>query len=260
MKDFKNKRKDKEVTEDVKKEGIKQKEKKGKLGELRLRIFIAVLGFLLGMATEIVIEIYQSIEESSEQEVSNAINDQSAEENPEQEVSDIYNTYDWGVLQMKHLLSLQEDVIAFYKSDDITDEQMKEFVEAYLNIIDVSLRNDDITPEAINNYNEIIKEINLIDYDDTYKLRSTGAEYRRGLKGYLVANSCWQIVEYYRELIPEEKYESFVKIASVNLNIVTECENNTQIVIEHGRDLIQEYIGDPDEVLVSTEWRVMLEK
>lgn len=203
-------------------------------------MILELIVFMAGMKTETVIS---------------KKNYQSTEENSEQEESDKYNDYYYGVLGMRQILLLKENVIAFYKSDDITDEQMEEFVEAYLNIIDVSLRGDDITPEAINNYNEIIKEINLIDYD-SYRLKSTMADYRRGLKDFLIANSCRQIVVYYKELIPEEKYESFVRIVESNLNRALDCENNIQIVIDYGRDLIQDYIGDPDEVLVSTEWRI----
>lgn len=232
MKDFKNKRKGQEVTEEVKKEVIKQKkenfggkgeerpnlrlveseeevEKKIGLKEVIVLISIVVVVFLAGMATEAVIikSKYQYIEKSLEQEVPDKYNDY----------------YDWGVIQMRQILSLKEDEIAFYKSDDITDEQMKELVEAYLNIINLSLSEEN---------------------------------YRRGLKDFLVADSYRQIAKYYRELIPEEKYESFVKIVNSNLYQTIDCENNIQIVIDYGRDLIQEYIGDPDEILVSTEWRV----
>lgn len=288
-----NERKSEQVTEEVEKEVIRQKEeaKEKRTKKVIAIIIVVLIAYLLGMATDaVIVKIkYQSMEkileqeltdaisnqpaeESSEQEVTDAIsnqsteesseleeadiiNNQSTEENSEQEESDEYNDYDWGVIQMNQILLLKNDVITFYKSDDITDEQMEEFVEAYLNIVDVALRNDDITPEAINNYNEIIKEINLIDYD-IYRLKSTGADYRRGLKGFVVANSYRQIAEYYKELIPEEKYESFERIVERNLYSVTGCENNIQIVIDYGRDLIQEYIGDPDEVLVSTEWRI----
>ena len=276
MKYPENERKGEQVTEEVEKEVIKQKgeAKEKKTKKVIALIIIVLVAFLAGMATDAVIvknktrsieesleqEVTdaigdQSAEESPEQEASDAIRDQSAEENSEQETYDMYNCYDWGVIDMILTLSLKEDVIALYKSDDITDEQMKEFVEAYLNIIDVALSNDDISPEAINNYNEVIKEIDLISYG-TYKLKSTGEDYLRGLKGCLVATSCRDIAEYYKELIPKEKYESFVKIVNSNLQQSLDCETGFQIVIDYGRDLIQEYIGDPDEVLVSTEWRV----
>lgn len=282
MQDFENERKDTEVTEDEKKEVIKQKEdvkkKKGfKKAILAITGFIILetLVFIAGMATDAIIvkSKYPSMEKSLEQEVSDIINNQSAEESSEQgeayiisnesaegsseqEEADRYNYYDYGATQMRQILSLKEDVIKFYKSDDITYEQMDEFVETYLNIVNVGLRNEEIiSPWAINYYNEAIKKINLIDYD-MYELKSTGEDYRRGLKDFLIANSCRQIVEYYKERIPEDKYETFVAISNTNLNTITDCEDNFQRVIDYGTDLIQEYIGDPDEVFISTEWRV----
>ena len=299
MQDFENERKDTEVTEDEKKEVIKQKEdvkkKKGfKKAILAITGFIILetLVFIAGMATDAIIvkSKYPSMEKSLEQEVSDIINNQSAEESSEQGEADIvsnqsaeesseqgeayiisnesaegsseqeeadrYNYYDYGATQMRQILSLKEDVIKFYKSDDITYEQMDEFVETYLNIVNVGLRNEGIiSPWAINYYNEAIKKINLIDYD-MYELKSTGEDYRRGLKDFLIANSCRQIVEYYKERIPEDKYETFVAISNTNLNTITDCEDNFQRVIDYGTDLIQEYIGDPDEVFISTEWRV----
>lgn len=71
-----------------------------------------------------------------------------------------------------------------------------------------------------------------------------------------MANSCVQIVKYYKELIPTKKYETFEAIVDGNFYVFSNCENNLQMVINYGRNLIQEYIGDPDEVLVSSEWRV----
>lgn len=185
MKDFENKRKNQEVTEEIEKEVIKQKGKEEDSNEptLLLLIFAMTIAFMIGLAVGgfIVEKRYKSTEESLQQEVTDAIDDQPAEESLWQK--DEYNDYDWGAIQMCQILSLKDDVITFYKSDDITDEQMEEFVEAYLNIIDVSLRGDDITPEAINNYNEIIKEIALIDYD-RYKLKSTGEDLSKGIKRF----------------------------------------------------------------------------
>ncbi len=73
----------------------------------------------------------------------------------------------------------------------------------------------------------------------------------------MMANSCWQIVNYYQEQIPEEKYNTFEIIVRHNRDYpIFNYEENCTRIIDYGRKLIEEYIGNPDEVLVSDEWRV----
>ena len=75
------------------------------------------------------------------------------------------NTYLDGFLAGKNYLSLREDIVALYKANAITYEQLEKYVEKNLYLLNLSCSKDEISCMDIKNYNKIIEEIDLVNYD-----------------------------------------------------------------------------------------------
>lgn len=160
--------------------------------------------------------------------------------------------YAEGTEEMRKMFLLRDHVIELYKRDYITEKQMKDYTESYMNIITLALSDSDIPSENIEKYNKSIDDIPLIRYND-YKFKSTGKNYMKGFKDSLIVNSYRQIVNYYYTKIPENKKDAFNIVVEQNLL----CEEEEILKVKkYGRGMIEEYLGNPDEIILSKEWRI----
>lgn len=167
-----------------------------------------------------------------------------------QEEIDCHDTYQTGAIGMSRLLSLQKYVYQLYKSDDITEELLEEYFSVSDNIVNLALSDSEIPDEEIEKYDDIIEEIPFINYQ-LFQFESSGDNVKKGIKGWLKAKAYWQILSFYQEKIPEEKYKTFEMIADLNYYNEEDCA----VIKMYGEKLIETYIGDVKEVLASTEWR-----
>lgn len=147
---------------------------------------------------------------------------------------------------------IRKDIVTLYKGDAITYEQLNTYVKRNLDLIRLSLTNN-ISAIDIRNYNSSIEGIGLIDYNK-YQLNSTES-YINGFKDYIQLNCYKQIVNYYHDLnqIPDEKYEAFQVVYDNNAVI---DEEKLAKIVNYARDIIKDCLGDPEEVVLSDEWRV----
>lgn len=159
-----------------------------------------------------------------------------------------HNDYEWGSVEGGGFLFLISDVKTLYKSGDITGEQMKEYMDAVNNILDMS-RNGEISSQALKNYNNVIKEISILKYEEC-SFSSTGKEFARGLKDRIISQMYKEIVRYYRELIPEEKYNSF----EVMVDMYGYNEEDLTKIIDYGKRLVEEYVATSDKDFVIPEF------
>lgn len=206
----------------------------------------------------------QTVSESAQDDIvyekETNVTEECSEEPDESETNiyleDAYNSYLQGALTMHLLYDVRQDIVTLYKGEAITYEQLNNYVKNYLNLLKLSQNNSEISPKDIEDYNNSIKEISLVNYDK-YCLKSTGEDYRIGLKDTIQVNLYNQIVCYYHDLskIPDEKYEAF-KVVYNNNSVANEA--SLLKIIVYARNIIKEYVGDPDEILASTEWREYL--
>lgn len=162
------------------------------------------------------------------------------------------NTYLDGFLAGKDYLSLREDIVALYKANAITYEQLEKYVEKNLYLLNLSCSKDEISCMDIKNYNKIIEEIDLVNYDKYYL--GTTEEFLSGFKDSIKYNAYYQMVSYYHDSdqIPNKKYKAFEAIISAN-NVIK--QKNVMKIINYARDIIKDCIGNPDDVILSKEWR-----
>lgn len=149
-------------------------------------------------------------------------------------------------------LNVRKDIVTLYKGDLITYEQLQEYVEAYLNIVNSIQNKEDLSLTIIEKYNQAIKKIDLINYD-TYRIKESKT-FIGFFSEYLKVCIYESIVTYYHNLkqIPDEKYNAFEIITSKNRM------GNIERIADYTKELIEEYVGNLDEILTSVEWRHIL--
>lgn len=146
-------------------------------------------------------------------------------------------------------LNVREDIVTLYKADLITYEQLQEYVEAYLNIVNSIQNKEDLSLTTIENYNQAIKKIDLINYD-TYRIKKSKT-FIGNFQEYMQEFFYENIVAYYHNLkqIPDEKYNALKIIFSNNRR------DNVERIVDYAEELIEKYVGNSDEIFASTEWR-----
>ncbi|MDE5830546.1 MAG: hypothetical protein K2H53_02450 [Clostridia bacterium] len=164
------------------------------------------------------------------------------------------NQYFLGSSGALWFMQLRSDVVTLYNADDVTYDQLNKYVEYWLDLAYLAYNDSEISRDKIEKYNNMIKEISLINYD-RYQIKSSGDEYIRGFKDYLKSRACIQIVEYYYNLgvIPENKYKALQIVANQHNDITEEYDLNK--IISYAKEILEEYVGDLDQIIVSTEWR-----
>lgn len=150
-----------------------------------------------------------------------------------------YNSYDWGSLEGKVFLNLESDVSTLYKGECITEEQMRRYRDAVNNIYAISLSGGEISSQVLKDYNDMIKETSFLNYEYC-SFSSTGKKFARGLGDRIRFKVYIEIVEYYRELIPEEKYNSLQVIK--NQTWSEYGEEYIKKVIDFAKKLVREYV------------------
>lgn len=150
-----------------------------------------------------------------------------------------HNNYDCGSIEGKAFLNLTSNVSTLYKSECITEEQMRRYMDAVNNIYDISLSGGEISSQVLKDYNNMIKEISFLNYEYC-SFSSTGKKFARGLGDRIRFKVYIEIVEYYRELIPEEKYNYLQVIKNQTWSEYGE-EYITK-VIDFAKKLVREYV------------------
>lgn len=153
----------------------------------------------------------------------------------------IYNNFEEkdGQIAAKYDFDLRNDMVTLYEGNMITYEQLKNYVENYYNLIKLVQSNSEISRKDIKNYNNSIKEIPLINYDES-ELKSNKS-FLKGFRDELEKGFYSQIITYYHDLniISDETYNVF----------------HLEDVKEFYRDIIEKNIGNPDEIISQTDWQ-----
>lgn len=170
------------------------------------------------------------------------------------EKNDYHDNYSEGVRAVEYMFRLREDIDTLYKSKDITFEQAKQYKYSYLKIIQLILSDNMILDEDINNYNTIIKEMPLINYD-TYCIKSKGENYKKGFCDATMIYVYRQVLAYHYKKIPENYIKGFNVVLKQNFSYFDAEKEKCEKIINYGEHLVSEYIGLPSEILKSDEWR-----
>lgn len=148
----------------------------------------------------------------------------------------------------------REKVKTAYNSDQITRQQLEKYVDSYLTIYNKAIRNEEISAEDVNRHNSILKDMPTINYD-WYHIKSTGSEYRRGLRDKIRYNAYKQMVSYYydKDKIPKDDYNEYKKKEDQTSSSTS--ENEIRDTVDLARKLINRYIENPDKVITWDDWR-----
>lgn len=149
------------------------------------------------------------------------------------------------------IFSLREKMEGVYKGNLITKEEMQKYFENYLNILNLSYANKEISKELIDNYHNSFK-FSFIDYEN-YQLKSD-EDYLRGLKETVQVYAYNQMIHYYHDngKLSDETFEAYCTFADPITYSTNEDDLNK--IIDLGRRSIKN-IGDPDKLLAEGEWR-----
>lgn len=147
-----------------------------------------------------------------------------------------------GKIAAHYDFDLRNDMVTLYEGNMITYEQVKNYVENYYNLIKLVQSNSEISRKDIKNYNNSIKEIPLINYDES-ELKSNKS-FLKGFRDELEKGFYSQIITYYHDLniISDETYKVFQMYS-------------LEDVKEFCRDIIEKNIGNPDEIILQTDWQ-----
>lgn len=164
------------------------------------------------------------------------------------------------IIQYCHGMLSAEEVILFanmrevYFRGDISLKQFEEYLELRESFLELVLSDSEIPHEEIEKYNGIINCIPIpsTNYECASDLELTdGGLKQKGFRDRIILQACYAIIEYYHEQIPKEKYDNFQAI----IEQTTYREERVTTAIDYGKNLIEEYIGQPSEVFMLDDWQ-----
>ena len=206
---------------------------------------------MLGMVLGAIIIIYMIVN-SIKQQPNVGASEKILEQIPEKTVDiDSSISYIEGAGDIQGVLMLDKEVIKLFKSGELSFEQTCEYMECSEGIRECLLSDKEISLNQVEKYNNLLKTIEAEKYIDSIK---TEEDYMRGFKDWYICNAYIQIVDYYKNEIPEWEAQRFYDVVKENLYLYEE-EEDLRAIVDYGRYIVDIYIGEPEETLQSEDWR-----
>lgn len=209
------------------------------------------LGIVLGLIMIVFLPINMIIRDTKAQP---SATEKLVEQIPEQpQLDDIDRTLSYidGAGDIQGMLMLDKEVIELFKSRELSFEQTCEYMECSEAIRDCLLSDEEIPLEKVEKYNNLLKTIEAEKYIDGLK---TGDDYMRGFKDWYICYAYSQIINFYENEIPEWETQRFRDVVYENIYLY-ETEEDILKIVDYGRYIVDLYIGEPNEVLRSGDWR-----
>lgn len=190
-------------------------------------------------------------------EVIDTSNEDSEEENLDYSYAeDINKTYADGQWDCKFMYSLRTDIVNLYNGGYVTYDQASSYFESVLSLTNLFLEGEDIPPEEIEKYNDIVKQIEYVNFD-IYEIKSSGKEYLNGFVDFIQVSGYNQIINslYEEGKIPDNEYKDYVSVYNQKNDLKQE---NVIFLKATAKELIELCGEDAETILEKTEWRKYL--
>lgn len=175
--------------------------------------------------------------------------DYSYSEDPEKKYAD-------GRWDGKLMYALRTDIVNLYNGGYVTYDQASSYFESVLSLTNLSLEGKDIPSEEIEKYNDIIKQIEYVNFD-IYEINSSGKEHLNGFVDFVQISGYNQIINllYNEGKIPNNEYKAYVSVYNQKNNLDQE---DAIFLKTTAKELIELCGEDADTILQGTSWRKYL--
>lgn len=190
-------------------------------------------------------------------EVIDTSKENSGEENLDYSYSkDPEKKYADGRWDGKRMYVLRTDIVNLYNGGYVTYNQASSYFESVLSLTNLSLEGKDIPPEEIKKYNDIVKQIEYVDFD-IYEIDSSGEEHLNGFVDFVQVSGYNQIINllYDEGKIPDNEYKAYVSVYNQKNNLDQE---DVIFLKTTAKELVELYGEDADTILQDTSWREYL--
>ncbi|MCI8621253.1 MAG: hypothetical protein HFJ28_02710 [Clostridia bacterium] len=149
------------------------------------------------------------------------------------------NNFHQGTIDENDVRQLIKDINALYEVELIEEVTYLRIEEALNTFIRKAWTGEEITKEDVENYNEVIEEINIVNYS-AKKLRN-GKEYCEGLRWDLKSYLYNKIVAENRMELTQEEYDAFWILYS---NCIGENKETYEQFFEYAEKLYSKYVKE----------------